>query len=152
MLCTKIQHFLCFPNATDSRTCNAPAFGDNAECGKIDRFWRGAYEYQRAISCQQGKVSIKIMLGRYRIDNKVEIIRIFFQYFCIRGQGKLVGSQSFCILFFGGRRAEHGDFGAKGYAQLYGHMPQAAQSEDSELMSSSDLPFLQGRPGRDPCT
>ena len=60
------------------------------------------------------------------------------------------GSEATRVLFLLRRRAEHGDVGAEGRAQLDRHVPEAAEAHDPQPLPGAHVPVLEGRVGRDP--
>src|SRR5579883_2243484 len=72
VLPAKIQHLLCFGNATNGGTGNAAASEDQSHSSDAQGFGRRAHECESAVEIEQVDVGTDVVIGRNSIQDEVE--------------------------------------------------------------------------------
>src|SRR4051794_37064822 len=90
VLTAEIKHLLGFDNSADIRPGKAPTTHDQGEGIDAERSrWR-AHDCQVAITAQQVKVGVDVVIGGYSIEDEIEALRVLFHLVRITGNDDLV--------------------------------------------------------------
>ena len=146
----EIEHFLGFCDTADHGAGNTSAprnqavGADGNPVQAADRplsVCRWSSGYRDIFRSRVEAETVSRMKSKYR--------SYCFEYLRVGRQGESLGAQTFGIRFFGGRSAQHGDFGAEGGSDFYSHMSESAQTENTDFMSFAHVPVAQRRVGGD---
>ena len=77
MVGAEIQHFLSFANASDGGTSETVPPKYQIEGGHRSGFLGRAHQRHGAVELKKGQISVKVVLGRCRIEDEVETGGVF---------------------------------------------------------------------------
>jgi len=93
---------------------------------------------------------IQVMRSRDRIQDKVELVGVGCHLRRVRGNAYLVSAQSFAILDFARGSGKQHHISAHGVGDFDTHVPQAAETDYSDLLAWACFPMPQRRVSSNP--
>ena len=89
---------------------------------------------------QQLQVGVDVDPGADRVDDQVEGAGEVGEGVCVARGVVVVGAQAQPVFLLLQRLRQHGDLGAHGVGDLDGHVAEAAQADDRDLLAGAGAP------------
>lgn len=129
MISAKVQHLLRLGDAANERTDDRLATADEREVAERRRWW-SANDAHHAANVEQIEIRRLIILGRDRVENKVERVGGRFHGVGVGRGDEGVRAELRRVGLLGERRADHSDVRAERATKLHAHMAETAETDD----------------------
>jgi hypothetical protein len=149
MLRAELQHLLGLRNAADGRAGKIAAWQQQVEGRHGQRVFRRADKGERAIELQKFQLGIDIVLGGYGVEDEVEAAKMSFHLLLVPGDDDLMRAETQLVGGLPRRSRKENDMRAEGPGKFHAHMAEAAKTDDTDLLTGTDLPVAQWRISRD---
>ena len=104
---------------------------------------------QRPVDGEQPQVGVEVDAGADRVEDQVEPAGKFLERRRVGGREVVVRAETQAVLLLLQRLREHGDLGAEGVGDPDGHVTEAAEADDGDLLAGSGAPAAQRGVGGD---
>lgn len=149
MLAAEIQHFLRFLDAADEGAREGAAAHDQAEDVDLKRFVGRADHGEGTVDLQQVEIGVHVVRGGDGVQDEIEAVGVFGHVGFVFRDDRSGRAEALGIRRLAGGGRDHPGFRAHGAGQLYAHMAEAAEANDSDLHALFHPPVAQGGIGRD---
>lgn len=140
MLGAEVQHLLGLRYPADVRPREGAAALDQIEEFQFDGDLGRAQVHQGPFGPQQLQISAQRQRRRDRRDDEVEAPRQLVERLLVGGGVVVVGAQPQPVVLLLQGLAQHGDLGPQRVGDLHPHVPEAAETDDGDLLARSRLP------------
>src|SRR3569832_261235 len=120
------------------------AAADQREGRHRERLRRRTDQCDVAVACQQLEIRTNVMLSRDGVENEIETAGVLLHLVRIARDDNFISTETLCVLFLVRRSGEHDDVRAECVRNLYAHVAQPTDTNNSHFLAWSNSPVTHG--------